>query len=93
MYKPLYNLPQFPKNCIEEAINAKYEIGYKPNQLKAVSSFNNTSFVKLLKTTFGNCGGLYMKNTQMTIYDWHIYINRQCSLNWLLKNTDGITLY
>jgi hypothetical protein len=93
MFKTLSHLPEFPARCVEEALRAKYEVSYKPNQIKAPSSFNNTKFVKLLQSKFGRCGGVYMKNTPMTLYDWHIDIGRKCSLNWVLKNNNATTLY
>lgn len=93
MFAFLNNLPQFPDKCIKEAINAKYDQVYRPDLLRAFSSFNNTTFVKDLQRRFGKCGGMYLKNLPMTYYDWHIDMNRQCSINWLLLNEGGSALY
>lgn len=93
MFAQLLNLPQFPQECIREAYTAKYTQTFNPDQLRAFSSFNNTQFVKDLESKFGKCGGLYMKNLPMSYYDWHIDMRRQCSINWLLKNTGGRTFY
>lgn len=93
MFKTLYNLPDFPNTCVKESMNARYEQSYKPDQLRAFSSFNNTKFVKDLQNKFGKCGGLYMKNKPMTLYDWHTDIGRQCSVNWLILNEQGSAYY
>lgn len=93
MYKTLYNLPQFPAQCIREATTAKYTQAYNPDQLRAFSSFNSTPFVANLQKEFGQCGGLYMKNLPMSYYDWHIDMGRQCSINWLLQNVGGSAFY
>ena len=93
MFYQLPNLPQFPEKCISEAISAKYTQTFNPDQLRAFSSFNNTTFVKEMESRFGKCGGLYMKNLPMSYYDWHIDMRRQCSINWLLKNTEGKAYY
>lgn len=93
MFACLHNLPKFPQKCIEEALKANYTQVYKPDLLRAFSSFNNTSFVRNLQDRFGKCGGMYLKNMPMTYYDWHIDMNRTCSINWLLTNTGGSALY
>jgi hypothetical protein len=93
MFKVLSNLPQFPEHCIREAYTAKYSQVYSPDQLRAFSSFNNTKFVKVMQEKFGVRGGLYMKNTPMSYYDWHVDMGRQCSLNWVIKNNAGKAFY
>lgn len=93
MFATLHNLPTFPERCIQEALTAKYTQTYKPDQLRAFSSFNSTPFVQRIQEKFGKCGGLYMKNLPMTCYDWHIDMNRQCSINWLLCNIGGSAFY
>jgi hypothetical protein len=77
-----------------EALHATYELSYKPNQLKAPSSFNSNPFIKMLQNKFGKCGGVYIKNAPWSYYDWHTDIGRQCSINWVIKtNARASTLY
>lgn len=90
-FKEFQNIPM---GVVDEAKRANYELGHLPNQLKAPSSFNNSKIMSLLKTEFGQIGGMYIKNHAWSYYDWHIDMGRKCSLNWLLKtNTDAVTLY
>jgi hypothetical protein len=93
MFAQLSNLPQFPEECIREALTANYTQTFDPDQLRAFSSFNNTNFVKEMESRFGKCGGLYMKNLPMSYYDWHIDLRRQCSINWLICNQEGKAFY
>ena len=93
MFAQLSNLPKFPEHNIREALAATYTQTYSPEQLRAFTSFNNTKFAQTLKGKFGVRGGLYMKNTPMSYYDWHIDMGRQCSLNWLIQNTEGKAFY
>jgi hypothetical protein len=93
MFFQILNLPPFPEKYIKEAYTAKYTQMYSPDQLRAFSSFNNTKFVKMMQDKFGVRGGLYMKNTPMSYYDWHTDMGRQCSLNWLLQNNCGKAFY
>ena len=93
MFAQLSNLPQFPEECIREALTANYTQTFDPDQLRAFSSFNNTNFVKEMESRFGKCGGLYMKNLPMSYYDWHIDMRRQCSINWLIRNQNGKAFY
>jgi hypothetical protein len=92
MFSHLHNITECPS--LEEALRSKYIVGYKPNQLKAPSSFNNSRIVATLQAKFGKCGGVFIKNDPWSLYDWHTDIGRQCSLNWVLKaNSRAVTLY
>jgi hypothetical protein len=92
MFAHLHNITECPS--LKEAESATYDVWYKPNQVKAVSSFNNNKIVKMLQQRFGKCGGVFIKNNPWTVYDWHTDIGRQCSLNWVLKsNSRAVTLY
>jgi hypothetical protein len=94
-YHCLTEYPNIPFNIVEEAKRATYEIGRFPNLLKAGSSFNHSPVIKSLRKRFGDTvGGIYVKNSPWSFYDWHIDMNRKCSINWLLKtNPNARTLY
>jgi len=92
MFSHLHNITECPS--LEEALRSKYIVGYKPNQLKAPSSFNNSRIVATLQAKFGKCGGVFIKNDPWSLYDWHTDIGRQCSINWVLKtNSRATTLF
>jgi hypothetical protein len=94
-YHCLKEFANIPFHVVEEAKRATYEMGRYPNVLKAGSSFNHSSIMKSLRKQFGdNVGGIYIKNNPWSFYDWHIDMNRQCSINWLLKtNSNALTLH
>jgi len=94
MFHHLNNLPVINARYVVEALHANYELSYKPNQIKASSSFNNNVLVKSIQNKFGKCGGVYIKNMPWSYYDWHTDIGRQCSINWVLKSSPtALTLF
>lgn len=90
----LTNIERIPEPYVREAINAKYELLYKPTRIKASSNFEKSSLVNLIKKKFRGVQAEYLKNSPRSIYDWHTDIGRQCSINWVLKsNPRAVTMY
>jgi len=97
----LTNFPAIPETYVQEAINAKYETRYKPNQVMAPASFNNDPMMHKIRmkllTKYKRdviAKGVYIKNPPYSYYDWHTDISRDCSINWVLKtNPQALTLY
>ena len=88
------DFPELPEKYIKEAINAKYELVLSPRLYWADSSFNETNFFKTINDRFGKCYVKYYLNPPNSFYDWHIDMNRYCTINWVVKtNNEARTFY
>ena len=93
-FKHLTNLPVLPDKYILEGLYSKFELIKRPNLLRGVSSFEETSFFKLLKDRYEICYVSYCQSPANSCYNWHIDLNRNVGINWVIKtNTKAGTYY
>jgi hypothetical protein len=88
------DLPELPQKYIDEGLNADYRIINSPRLFWADCSFSETEFFKKVNAKFGNCYVKYYLNPPSSYYDWHVDMNRFCTINWVVKsNPEARTFY
>jgi len=96
-FKCFYNLvdfPELPEKYIEEAKNSKYQLRNTPTLYWADSTFYETSFFKILEKEFKECDVTYSMNPPNSSYEWHIDMERNVTINWVIKtNPEARTFF
>jgi hypothetical protein len=81
----LENFPDLEYKYIQEGLNGYYFETLKPHVFRAKCSYDDSDFIKNLKSEFKNVRSTWLMNPPWTIYNWHIDIMRNCSINIPIK--------
>lgn len=97
----LTHLPPVDQKTIAAGINALYPDAestegpagmVKALRVEAVD-FKKTKFCQDLVKQFGPIVSFYLKNNPKTIFDWHKDRTRNCGINFVLTDVNGLTLF
>lgn len=97
LYYHIEKLPDLPEKYIQEAKAAQYDFKTSnwhedSNAWRAMSSFEETGFMKALKRRYGDNkvkpNAIYLKNAPMEGYAWHKDRIRTCVINVVLTHND-----
>lgn len=97
-YKFMTNLPDLPQIYIDDVLSRSItDFGYLPPEranrtpiIDRNSLFDNTKFIKECNKHFGYTAATILRFDPMSVLDWHADYPRQCGMNILINDVDGM---
>lgn len=93
-----YCLEEFPdlsKHYIDEGLSAEYKL-YNSGaytDIRSKTSFEDSSFMALIRSNLGDVTCMWAKYRPMSILDWHTDPGRKCSINIPIKANPAAKTY
>jgi hypothetical protein len=89
----LENIPDLEEKYIKEGLTGHYFETFKPHVFRAKCSYDESDFIKHLRSRFNNVRSTWLMNPPWSLYDWHIDILRNCSINIPIKTPSRAGAY